>query len=111
MGLISPITLKYKIELSENVKMKDLSWDDGLGKELTDHWVELITEIVNLPELKFYRSAKPEGAQGAPEMIVFWDDANPVYSGNIFLIWQVPICQNDIQRGGRKFYSGLVFHK
>jgi hypothetical protein len=38
MGLISPITIKYKIELSEIVKRKDLSWDDALGEELTDHF-------------------------------------------------------------------------
>ena len=56
--------------------------------------VELLTEIVNMPELKFYRSAKPEGAQGPPEIIVFWDGANPAYSGNIYLRWQVPVCQN-----------------
>jgi hypothetical protein len=52
---------------------------------LTDHWVELLTEIVKMPELKFYRSAKPEGAQGPLEMLVFWDGANPAYSGNIYL--------------------------
>jgi hypothetical protein len=89
MGLICPITIKFKIKLSEIIKMKELSWDDSLGEKLTDHWLELIAEIVNLPELKFHRSAKPHGFQGPPEMVIFWDRANLAYGGNIYLRWKV----------------------
>jgi hypothetical protein len=95
MGLISPTT-KYKMELSEIVKMKDLRWDVALGKEL-------ITEIMNLPELKFYRSAKPEGAQGPPEMIVFWDGTFPTHSENIYLRWHFPVYQNQARVPGPSY--------
>ena len=89
LGLLCPITIKYKIQLSEVVKMKELGWDDDVGEELSEHWRELFEEIINLPEFKFHRSTKPENAVGPPEMVIFWDGAMPSYAASIYLRWRI----------------------
>ena len=48
-GLLVPITIKYKLQLSEIIKVKELSWDEDISEELSDHW----------REFSFPRSTKP----------------------------------------------------
>jgi hypothetical protein len=86
LGLLSPITIKYKIKLSEVIQEKSLKWDDDLGQELSDLRRELSTEIFNLPEFTFYRATKPANAVGDAEMIIFCDGAQPAYAACIYLI-------------------------
>ena len=51
--------------------------DEGvvIGEELSNHWRDLLKEIIQLPEFTFPRSTKPEHAVGPPEMIIFMDGA------------------------------------
>ena len=49
-GLLVPITINYKIQLSEIIKVNELSWDeDNSEEELSNHW----------REFSFQRSTKP----------------------------------------------------
>ena len=89
LGLICPITIRLKIELSKVVARSGLGWDDKLPAEFRETWMELLEYMVELPTFTFHQSARPIGAQGRPEVIAFWDGANPAYAASIYLRWMV----------------------
>ena len=71
--------------MSDVIKTKDLGWDDSLPPYLQVTWVNLLGEIVRMPEFVFWRSAKPIGAVGQPKIVAYWDGADPAYPWNVYL--------------------------
>ena len=46
LGLICPVTIRLKIELSKVMARSRLGWDDELPAEFRDIWVELLEYVV-----------------------------------------------------------------
>ena len=72
MGIVCPLTIKYKIELSKLVRDKSLVWDTPFSQELQSKWVKLSEEIVEMPGIVFQRATKHQNAEGLCEVIAYW---------------------------------------
>ena len=62
LGLLVPITAKYKLHLHDLCKHK-LDWDDPIPKEYLQLWCDNINEIQTLGDLYFSRSVVPPDAE------------------------------------------------
>ena len=61
LGLLSPVTIKYKI-LLQQLSACGLEWDDPLPADLDARAREVLREIVLAGEVKFPRALMEEGA-------------------------------------------------
>ena len=68
-GLICPLTLKYKLLLSDTIS-SGVKWKDVLPDHFQSRWKEVIEEAVRMDEIIFPRSFKPEGVRGIPNWLV-----------------------------------------
>ena len=84
LGLLSPLTIKYKIEMGKLHKMKDIEWDTILEGDVEKEWKNLLEEMVNLPEFIFERSVKPQDCDGPPELFIYYDGGKPAFSATAF---------------------------
>ena len=85
LGLITPLTIWYKILLRELIKCQGLGWDNPLPSPLTDQLREVLRLIVMTEDIEFHRSVKPANVVGPPELIVFWDGGDPAYGRLIYV--------------------------
>ena len=75
-GMLSPITVKLKLELRKLFKLENasLGWDDPIPKENPAAWEALVTELILLPIVMVPRSVKPQDSVGQPEFFTFFAD-------------------------------------
>ena len=78
MGLILPLTIKYKIEMVKLHKMTD-DWDTGLEGNTLKMWIEFLKQMVSMSDLIFDRSAKLQQCSGKPEMSAYCNGGKPVF--------------------------------
>ena len=67
----------------------NVGWDESLDREVQEEWRLLLKEVVQYPKFVLPRSAKPIDSIGDPDLIAFWDGADPAYAGCIYLRWKV----------------------
>ena len=76
LGLLSPITIKYKLLLQQLVQM-GIGWDDPLPAEVQKSAKSVLREIVETQDVSFHRSVVPARAKGEPQLVGFWDGGRP----------------------------------
>ena len=70
LGLLSPITIRYKLLLQQLVQ-SGLDWEAPLTPDLEKAAKVTLREIVRAQDVVFHRSMVPEGAQGKPELVCY----------------------------------------
>ena len=77
-GLVTPITSRIKLHLSEIVDLK-IGWDDIIPGKYLDTWVQIIQDIQKLSNLRFPRCyLHPESINDQVELIVSVDASKDV---------------------------------
>ena len=62
LGLLTPVTSKFKLDLHDLCVELRLDWDDRVPEKYLDVWVQNLTTIQQLSEVKFCRTVVPEDA-------------------------------------------------
>ena len=75
MGLLAPLTLKFKLSFSAVCEYKT-GWDEALPVTHLDEWVEHLKEIQAAKQLKFPRSMIPPNAAGTDFDVIISADAS-----------------------------------
>ena len=75
LGLLVPITAKYKLQLAEICKLS-LGWDDPIPPSYLKLWCETIQEIQTLGSIYFARSIVPEDAANTNISYIVSSDAS-----------------------------------
>ncbi len=88
IGLISPVTIKFRIDL-QDLWSSGCGWDDILHEEVQKKWAENLKLMNHLLTLQFDRKLKPTGAVGPPQIHGFSDAGEQAYGAVIFLRWQL----------------------
>ena len=91
VGLLAPILLQSKLLMRESwCSPKPLGWDDVLPQEQGDRWIEFLSALLNIGELRFPRSLWPqEEVEGLPVLIVFSDGALLAYGTVAYIRWKL----------------------
>ena len=89
IGLVTPLTVRYKIMLRDLLQLKDVEWDDDLPPNLESRLRDILKIMVLIEDMEFPRSVKPNTAVGPPEMVVFWDGGNPAFGGAVYVRYQL----------------------
>ena len=88
IGLISPVTIKFRIDLQELWSL-GYGWDDVLPEEVQKKWAENLKMMNHLLTLQFDRKLKPSDAIGQPQIHGFSDAGEQAYGAVIFLRWEL----------------------
>ena len=75
LGLLTPVTARYKLQLHDICKRK-LDWDDDIPMELLKTWCDNITEMQTLGRINFNRSIVPPDAANLRISYVISSDAS-----------------------------------
>jgi hypothetical protein len=75
LGLMSPITIRYKM-LLQKMSSPEFGWDEELDKELSLESRKILIEMVKARDIVFPRSIIPPGSCGKLK-IVGWFDGDP----------------------------------
>ena len=84
LGLLSPITIKYKLLLQQLVQ-SGIGWDEPLPPEVQKTAKSVLREIVETRDVSFHRSVVPAGAQGEPMLVGFWDGGKPASAACLYM--------------------------
>jgi hypothetical protein len=88
IGLISPVTIKFRIDL-QDLWSSGYEWDDVLPEEAQKKWAENLKIMNHLLTLQFDRKLKPSDAIGPPQIHGFSDAGEQAYGAVIFLRWEL----------------------
>ena len=89
-GLVTPISSRIKLCLSEIVDLK-LDWDDKIPEKYLDVWVKNISDIQELSSLRFPRSfIHPEAVSDKMDLIVAMDASMNVAVVSIYARTLIP---------------------
>ena len=83
MGLVAPVTIKYRIDLQE-LWSTGYGWDDILPEVIQQEWKENEEALNKLLTFKFDRKLKPEQEIGPPQVHGFADGGELGYGGALF---------------------------
>lgn len=84
IGLVAPVTIKYRIDLKELWSI-GYGWDDILLEAIQQEWKENEEAINQLLTFKFDRKLKPDHAIGPPQVHGFADGGELENGAAIFL--------------------------
>ena len=76
LGLLSPITIKYKI-LLQRLSSESAKWDDKLEGDLLESARDILKEMVMASDIVFPRSFKPPDVVSDLEILGWWDGGEP----------------------------------
>ena len=86
LGLLSPITIKYKLLLQRMV-VEGLEWDEPLDGELLNQSQAVLKEMVLAGEVEFPRSVVPEEADPEEvELAGFTDGGDPASAACLYVL-------------------------
>ena len=102
-GLVVPLTMRYKLLLQDTVIQSD-GWDKSLSDDIQKKWKAGLKDLLQTDTFYFPRSCKPANAVGHPEVLGFFDGADPGHGGVVYLRYVV-------QGGQDKFTSALLIAK
>ena len=75
-GLISPLTVKYKILIQKLVDLQ-MGWDESLEEELREEAVQILRAMVLTGPIIFKRSALGDNWENGWSLVGFWDGGKP----------------------------------
>ena len=75
LGLVTPISAKFKLNLHE-LNIYELDWDDQVPEKLLDRWVRNIESIQELKSIRFRRTIIPPGAVSTEVDLIVSVDAS-----------------------------------
>ena len=78
IGLISPITIKFRIDL-QGLWSLGYSWKDILPDSIEQKWLENVQSINDLLSFQFDRKLKPSNAVSVPQIHRFSDGTGQAY--------------------------------
>ena len=76
LGLLSPLTIQYKI-LIQKIVVLGLEWDEILSGDIMDESRSVLREMVMAVTVEFPRSAVGENWSAGGILAGFWDGGNP----------------------------------
>ena len=88
LGLLIPLTIKWKIEVGDLHKREDVQWDTVLEGTMDIKWKEMLEQMVMLPEFVFDRSVKPQGCKGPPEVFGYFDGGAKAFGAVVYLRYE-----------------------
>ena len=88
LGFISPITIKFRIDLQE-LWSAGFFWDEILSQNIQTKWIEIIQSMNQLLTFEFDRKLKPSDAIDSPEVHGFSDWGEQAFGGVIYLRWKL----------------------
>jgi hypothetical protein len=88
LGFISPITIKFRIDLQE-LWSAGFSWDEILPQNIQTKWIENVQSMNQLLMFELDRKLKPNNAIGSPEVHGFSDGGEQAFGGVIYLRWKL----------------------
>ena len=88
IGLVSPVTIKFRIDL-QGLWSSGYGWDDLLPGSIQQTWSENVQSINDLLSFQFDRELKPSNAVGVPQIHGFSDGGEQAYGAVIFLRWKL----------------------
>ena len=94
-GLICPLTLKYKLLLSDTIS-SGVKWKDVLPDHFQSRWKEVIEEAVRMDEIIFPRSFKPEGVRGDPKLVGYADGSKSAFGCALYIMWRMSKSDREI---------------
>ena len=106
LGLMCPITIRFKLLMKELLEHSDHSvpWDQELSTSQAQAWFDLIAEVVRTGSICFPRAARPAGALGNPSLVSFGDGSFSAFCGSVYLRWETAcrhtssdVCNGDYQ--------------
>ena len=87
-GLICPLTLKYKLLLSNTIQF-GVKWKDVLPESFQILWKEALEDAVKFGEITFPRSVKPEGVTGNPTLVGYADGSKHAFGTSLYIRWKL----------------------
>ena len=87
-GLVCPLTLRYKLLLSDTIKA-GVKWKDVLPDHFQKVWKEALEEAVRMGEITFKRSFKPEGVIGDPDLVAYHDGSKVAFACVVYIRWRL----------------------
>ena len=96
-GMLSPITVKFKLELRKLFKKEtaSLEWDAPIPLENQEAWAKLLEETLRLPTVVIPRSVKPPGTFGRPALYAFFDGSTDAYGTCVYVQFQVDSVEDE----------------
>ena len=82
MGMMSPVTIKYKLLLQE--LSNKAGWDDLVEDELAEVARKILKVVVLMRDINFPRLVKPDGVLPGLELVCWWDGGNPASACGIY---------------------------
>ena len=76
MGLLTPLTIKYRL-LLQCLTDASAGWDDVLDEKLSEMSRAVLREMVQTRDIDFHRSVKPAGTEGPLKLAGWWDGGVP----------------------------------
>ena len=91
LGNLLPVTMQSRLLMRESYTCpKPLGWDDQLPEDQGDRWIEFLSALLSLGELRFPRSLWPDQeVVGLPILIVFSDGALLAYGTAAYIRWEL----------------------
>ena len=86
-GLFCPIILKFKLLLSETIA-SGVDWKENLPEKFQVLWKKTLKEVIEMEEVTFNRSVKPENVKGQPSLVCFHDGSKRGIGCNIYIRWK-----------------------
>ena len=98
-GLFCPIILKFKLLLSETIA-SGVDWKENLPEKFQVLWKKTLKEVIEMEEVTFNRSVKPENVKGQPSLVCFHDGSKRGIGCNIYIRWKFnrPRVDNIVER-------------
>ena len=87
LGLLSPITIKYKLLLQQLVQT-GIAWHEPLPADVQATAKSVLREIVETRDVSFHRSVVPARAQGDPWLVGFWDGGKPASATCLYVRYE-----------------------
>ena len=84
LGLLSPITIKYKL-LLQQIVLSGIEWDELLPPDMQKTAKSVLQEIVETRDISFHHFVVPAGAQGEPQLVGFWDGGKPASAACLYV--------------------------
>ena len=93
LGWATPVTVKTKILMQEIWQTK-LSWDEPLSNVIKDKWIDILTDLQELPQLMIPQPYFPSNQPGTQidNMFVFADASTKAYGAVVYLNSKSNIC-------------------
>ena len=103
IGFLASVLLKSKLLMRESWCGKTVGWDEPLPPDQQKHWLEFLSSLLALGDVKFARSLWPEeDVVGLPTLIIFSDGAILAFGATAYIRWE-------LKAGG--FWSRLIMAK